>query len=1679
MIERSKTTSKYSKRDRADRVNKKRRLMMEGLESRQLLAVLTDLPTSPVPSNFTEYTQNRNIGTVQTFTYIESERLTEAGKNDTQFTADFVPLGTAPGKQSTVDIFGSLPVGLGTTQSGFTSDLDTFSFDLRGGDILDIATLGAAGDFSVRNSNGLIIFGSTDIADPNAQPPRQTVGNATGTVVIPRDGRYSITVAPDNTLSNYTLGLRVYRPISETLAAGDAAILYLDFDGDIVDGNYFQNNQGLPVPGFVRIPSLAESLPVLGLQLGDTAAENQIIDDVVDNVVRIFEDLTRTGSNGDYEVTSNPGDYGLRVLNSRDHRGMVSFSDPRVTRMLIGGTGDDILNGGVYGFAENVDIGNFDLNQFGFFALDAFAASAGAALISPGSSQVDYLGKFLGSVVAHEAGHAFGMAHTNNTNTIGTLSDAGGTLISINYFEGLGPDLIFGTFDDIDPIYQDDFYINNVPPNQVTPDFPFFGFNEVTDNLSHVLSTGTLGGSVSGFVFNDLNRNGSSTNEPGLAGVQVFADYNRNGVLDGGEPVALSGVDGRFTLNVAPGSVDVIARSPLGFVATTATKATVTASVGGSAGGINFGFHQVVPNVTGTAYVDSNGNGMRDAGEIGLEGVYIYIDLDGDNRPDLGEPGTNTGSDGTYTLNFPGAGTYTLRSDLDPGFEQTFPASGEHLVVYNGIGLTDNYDFGFLPSQDFGDAPNSYGTTIAADGARHGITSGLTIGAVVDRESEGLPSTAANGDDTNNLDDEDGVRLISPLGPGASATFEVTVTNTTGSNAFLQGFMDFNRDGVFGVGEQFATNVPVLAGTNASKQLVTVNVPAGVTPGTTYARFRLSQTSNLGAKGFAKTGEVEDYAVQILNAAKVANDDEFSVARNTLSNVLDVLANDFQTPENPLTIDSINTTGTSGVVVNGGDKLFYTPPNGFIGRDVLTYTVVDSLGNRSTASVVVNVTFQSNVPIAVDDVFEVPQGSSNRALNVLDNDVPSIFGGLTITSVTSGSAGGTLSIVGGGQSIRYTPLPGFAGTEQFTYSIQDAAGSSSSATVTVNLLPGSRLDDVVDFSIEVLDPINQRPVSNVQVGDDILVRVSVDDLRLFANPQGVASAFLDLLYTDELVSTLDTDGNPDFPFDISFGPLFSGVNALQGGDAQVPGLINEVGGVQRIDQQQQHADAVELFTLRMRAVSPGVAVFQADPADEPVSETVVLGSDVALTPSQLRLGSTELLILPDSDNFTAAVDDSFPTGRDSDGNLITNASINRNRLDVLDNDNLGPTGIVREFGLVTSPSLGNAFIDDNGTPGNLNDDFISYRANANANGLETFTYLIVTDDNVRSTAEVTIALGNQNVNSQVAFDFNLVSGDGSGTPINSITVGQRFGVQIHVEDLRSIPTFVFAGYLDLLYDSGIIAPADTRPGDEFNFDVDFGPEYVTDAAVGTAATPGIIDEFGTLFARASVPPTEFPSLNPGLLATIYFDAINVGTASIVGSPADASPFQDTLLFGVDDPIERSRLRFESLQVTVGPGTPLQNQSLPQDVNNDGLVSPIDALLIINQMNRVDLAGEGEQVGGGQSKPQYYTDVNGDNQTTALDALQVINYLKRMSDTQGNGEQVVLLGDSPSDQTSQESTDELFASLGTDAGDKLVSADAPASSGTQSVSPAGNTSDADDEEDDVLSLLADDVSGIWS
>jgi hypothetical protein len=161
-----------------------------------------------------------------------------------------------------------------------------------------------------------------------------------------------------------------------------------------------------------------------------------------------------------------------------------------------------------------------------------------------------------------------------------------------------------------------------------------------------------------------------------------------------------------------------------------------------------------------------------------------------------------------------------------------------------------------LLASDFGDAPIPYWTLLAENGAQH-VAAGPTLGTSRDTEADGVHTVGAVGDDITGIDDETGV-TFGPMRVGQLRA--VAVVNVTSGSAFLDAWIDFNRDGSFGGPmEQIANNVARPAG----KSTIEFDVPSWALDGATYARFRVSTVGNLGIGGQASDGEVEDYAVTI------------------------------------------------------------------------------------------------------------------------------------------------------------------------------------------------------------------------------------------------------------------------------------------------------------------------------------------------------------------------------------------------------------------------------------------------------------------------------------------------------------------------------------------------------------------------------------------------------------------------------------------------------------------------------------------------------------------------------------------------------------------------------------------------------------------------------------------------
>jgi hypothetical protein len=157
---------------------------------------------------------------------------------------------------------------------------------------------------------------------------------------------------------------------------------------------------------------------------------------------------------------------------------------------------------------------------------------------------------------------------------------------------------------------------------------------------------------------------------------------------------------------------------------------------------------------------------------------------------------------------------------------------------------------------DYGDAPDTYHTTLVTNGARHIIVPGFYLGYTIDAEVDGQPDTDAAGDDLNGTDDEDGVVFAGVLNPGMDARIDVTAS----APGFLSGWVDFNGDGDWAdEGEKVSSDRLLDKGINH----IQFSVPGGALEGSTYARFRFSSVRGLSSAGPAPDGEVEDYRVEI------------------------------------------------------------------------------------------------------------------------------------------------------------------------------------------------------------------------------------------------------------------------------------------------------------------------------------------------------------------------------------------------------------------------------------------------------------------------------------------------------------------------------------------------------------------------------------------------------------------------------------------------------------------------------------------------------------------------------------------------------------------------------------------------------------------------------------------------
>lgn len=183
---------------------------------------------------------------------------------------------------------------------------------------------------------------------------------------------------------------------------------------------------------------------------------------------------------------------------------------------------------------------------------------------------------------------------------------------------------------------------------------------------------------IGDFVFEDKNADGvQGASEPGIGGVSVNLKDTAGNVV----ATAVTAGNGSYGFDVAPGTYTVQVVAP-GFVVSpqgqggnpaldsnidsTGNTAPVTVGAGQTNNTIDAGLYHLA-TLGDRVWLDANGNGVQDAGEVGIAGVTAVL-VDG-NGVFVGT--TSTDANGNYLFTNLTPGSYQVRFQAPAGYAVT------------------------------------------------------------------------------------------------------------------------------------------------------------------------------------------------------------------------------------------------------------------------------------------------------------------------------------------------------------------------------------------------------------------------------------------------------------------------------------------------------------------------------------------------------------------------------------------------------------------------------------------------------------------------------------------------------------------------------------------------------------------------------------------------------------------------------------------------------------------------------------------------------------------------------------------------------------------------------------------------------------------------------------------------
>lgn len=747
-----------------------------------------------------------------------------------------------------------------------------------------------------------------------------------------------------------------------------------------------------------------------------------------------------------------------------------------------------------------------------------------------------------------------------------------------------------------------------------------------------------------------------------------------------------------------------------------------------------------------------------------------------------------------------------------------------------------------------------------------------------------------------------------------------------------------------------------------------------------------------------------------------------------------------------------------------------TPANQNVGTRTVTVTATDSQGATTSTSFDLTVLNVNDPPVVanipdqtapVDDLFEL------NILNFVDD--------VDIGDDVTVSVDQFEQLVGGVPDPQ--PLPDWLTYDEVTgiLSGTPADGDEGTVQIVVRAVDSFNGDDFNTFDILVTNnraPTLVSPIPDSDVDQDDLFSLNLNDFFEDNDPGdsitfgatlvsgGALPSWLSLSQSGLLSGTPDNDDVGSIMVEVTATDSVG----LSNSD-QFMLTVNNVNDRPTIEDQtfsvpMGGTNGTLVGTIAANDIDEGDTLSfsvtggtgeNAYAVDADTGEITIADATEAFSQNSFTLNVT----VTDSGGLTADavitldVTNTDPTPMDDDDGFETD---NQSELTIMSSDLLSndtdPDGDTLTISMVDASSElgGSVSLSNDGT-------MVTYDPSSSATlaGLlpgvsmtDTFDYTVTDGRGGTATATVSVTV----TGSSAIVEFTTSFADPEGTTITSVTAGENFQLVISVQDIRDAAAGVFSAYVDINYPAALVSVDGT-----FTHSTTYAA-----GSSGSTSVPGLLDEVGGTDGISPLGGDIFE------VARITMRAgMTPGTVTFTGDIADDMILHPVTVFDITAALPASSVMVTSSSLTIesvpaplgfsqtAPGTNPENA---MDVNADGVVSPLDALVLINELN-----GTSESFAG-----IMYTDVNSDGLTSPIDALLVISHLNA-----GPAPHAAMSASVGSDSplASDLVSDAAFESLENSA----AGLNAPAPTGALGLGVASDT-EADDEADEVDAVMSD-------